>query len=226
MLERFSEEEMRQNVQWCQEVGEEFPPLAKKLDPTLWIESEEFGRELRSYAMGKLDELDVRLGGSGYYELIYFLTRYIEPEHAVETGVAAGFSSQAFLKAMEINGKGRLYSSDFPYFRLRNPEQYIGLLVEDALKERWELYLQGDRVALPRIAHKIPEINIFHYDSDKSYSSRSFALSVLSGALHEGSIIVMDDIHDNPFFKDYVKAQNRPWRVISFQGKFAGLIGL
>jgi hypothetical protein len=35
----------------------------------------------------------------------------------------AGFSSSAILTALKENGEGILYSSDFPYFRIKNPEK-------------------------------------------------------------------------------------------------------
>ena len=77
------------------------------------------------------------------------------------------------------NNAGYLYSSDFPYFRLAHPERYIGLLVQgNSLKIRWDLDIRGDSVALPEIADNLNHtaIDLFHYDSDKSYSGRDFAL--------------------------------------------------
>ena len=229
VLERASRREIELNLSWLQAVCEEFEPLAKLLDADLWNESKVFGKELRVRAEIILTGLNVRFGGGGYYELLYFITRHFEPLIVVETGVAAGFSTQAFLKAMHMNGRGRLYSSDFPYvrqFRLENHEQYIGVLVQQKIRERWELFLEGDRKNLPQIVSKIPGINIFHYDSDKRYSGREFAISVISKALAQDGIIVMDDIHNDSFFHDYVGEASRPWKVFRYEDRYVGMIGL
>jgi predicted O-methyltransferase YrrM len=144
----------------------------------------------------------------------------------VETGVAAGYSTQAILKAIQVNGSGRLYSSDFPYFRLDRPEQYIGILVDDDLKANWELYVGGDAKNLKQIAAKIDRVDLIHYDSDKTYRGRRSALKLLEPLLSQNAVIVMDDIQDNSFFYDYVRAMPRPWRVFDGGGKVVGLIGL
>lgn len=228
-FERPSKREMELNLLWLDDVSEEFEPLAKALDADLWSESRAFGKRLRECAERKLRELDVHFGGGGYYELLYFITRHLRPRVVVETGVAAGFSTQAFLKAMEVNHQGRLHSSDFPYikqFRLENYEQHIGILVEEKLRGRWELYLEGDRKNLPRIVAKVPEIDIFHYDSEKWYSGREFALSTISEALVNDGIIIMDDIQDDSFFRDYVEGAGWPWNVFKYSGKYVGALGI
>ena len=67
-----------------------------------------------------------------------------------------------------------MYSSDFPYFRLNNPEQYIGILAKNESNIMdWSLDIRGDDIAVNEIK-KIGNspIDIIHYDSDKSYSGR------------------------------------------------------
>ncbi|MEM8494261.1 MAG: class I SAM-dependent methyltransferase [Planctomycetota bacterium] len=171
-------------------------------------------------------KIDHPLGGGGAYPALYFLTRCMRPACVVETGVAAGFSSCSVLAALEANGEGRLYSSDFPYFRLPNPEQYVGVVVDEPLKKNWRLYLDGDDANLPRIVDSVDRIDLFHYDSDKSYSGRQAALEHVKGALSEEAVIVFDDIQDNSHFRDLVE-ETRPesWRVFRFQGKYVGMIG-
>ena len=144
----------------------------------------------------------------------------------VETGVAAGFSSQCILSALGANGTGHLYSSDFPYFRLERPEQYVGYLVDADLKDRWTLHIDGDRKNLPRILSQVSEIDLLHYDSDKSRSGRTMAMDLLGPKLANESVLIMDDIHDNLFFRDFATRQNRPWRVFKSTNKYVGLIGI
>ena len=166
------------------------------------------------------------LGGGADYPLLYFLTRYLRPENVLETGVAAGFSSYAILSALQKNGKGKLYSSDFPYFRLKDPEKYIGIVVEKSLRKNWNLFIEGDENNLPKILKTVKKIDIFSYDSDKTYSGRSKTLTKVSKFLTENSVIIMDDIQDNSFFYDYIKENNiSNWKVFEFNNKFLGIIG-
>lgn len=174
-----------------------------------------------------MQKIEFDLGGGGYVPALYFITRYMRPDCIVETGVSAGYSSSAFLSAIKVNGMGRLYSSDFPHFRLLNPEQYIGVLVEEELKDNWDLFIDGDQANIPRILEQIDHhIDLFHYDSDKTYSGRKFAMTAVEQKLCPSSLILMDDIQDNSFFHDYVEDKGCPTcRIYEFEGKYVGLIG-
>ena len=176
----------------------------------------------------KLSNLSVKLGGGGNFVLLYFLVRKLKPEIIVETGVAAGWSSLAFLRALRKNGFGKLYSSDFPYFRLKNPEQYIGYLAKNELnKNNWFLDIRGDDVAIPEILKKLGKNNIdlFHYDSDKSYSGREKVLKNLNSNINSKTIMIFDDIQDNLHFKNLIKKINHDYCIIEFNGKYLGIIG-
>ena len=215
-----------ENLKWIESHCSDFKELAISLDATLWEETEKASRILEKNAEKILENIEYGLGGGGIYPFLYFITRYTEPDCIVETGVAAGFSSYSFLEAIKINGRGRLYSSDFPYFRLPNPESYIGIVVDDSLKDNWELYIDGDEANLPRILNSAGEIDIFHYDSDKTYSGRKMAVSTIESALSEDAVILIDDIEDNSFFYDYVEKTNaESWYIFEFKGKHVGMIG-
>jgi len=227
---RIGEHQLRKQAQeacrWCIERVENDKSFAKSLAPELWQESLEFCTKLEQEAKSKLGELGMELGGGGHYPLLYFLIRLKKPAVVLETGVAAGFSSQAFLVALHKNGLGILFSSDFPYFRLKNPERYIGYLVHENLRSNWELYIEGDKKNLEKILPKASNIDFFCYDSDKSYSGRKYVLERVSAHLSPNAIIIMDDIQDNFFFRDYVEAKKIPYRVFEFHGKFVGIIGI
>lgn len=215
---------------WLEQNASDFEDFAKGLDPVLWSEAKTYAERARAEASKRLSKLPVKLGGGGYTELLYFLTRLIKPKTVVETGVAAGHSSRAILTALAHNRSlsdmgGRLYSSDFPYFRIQNPEQYIGVLVDESLTDNWSLYIDGDSTNLPKIAASCGPIDLFHYDSEKRYSGRGQALRLLQPVLTSASIVIMDDINDNSFFKDYVARTGGAFRVFRFAGKFVGLKG-
>jgi predicted O-methyltransferase YrrM len=228
--ERFMDEKghhsKNENLNWIKSHSSDFKELAISLDPALWEEADKASKILGENAEKILKNIEYNLGGGGIYPFLYFVTRYVKPDCIVETGVAVGFSSYSFLAAIKINGRGRLYSSDFPYFRLPNPEAYIGIVVEDSLKDNWVLYIDGDEANLPRILNNVKKIDIFHYDSDKSYLGRKMAMSMIESALSEAAIILMDDIQDNSFFYDYVeKKKAKSWYVFEFMGKYVGMVG-
>jgi predicted O-methyltransferase YrrM len=212
--------------EWCALHASDIRDWIRPEESQLWEDALEFAEKLRRDAQDTLEGLGVQLGGGGHYGLLYFLTRKRRPEVVVETGVAAGFSSKAVLSAMAENGRGHLYSSDFPYCRLKQPEKYIGALVDLSLRSRWTLHIKGDRANLPTIAESLEaeSISLFHYDSDKSYSGRDFAYQTLQPYLAHDSICVFDDIQNNWHFRDLSKSGRFDWKVFEFGGKYLGLL--
>jgi predicted O-methyltransferase YrrM len=230
VLKRFSANKgtlsPEQNLRWLEQNRLDFFTIARELNESLLKEAEEFDKELIRRSQKVLAGIDYVLGGGAACILLYFVTRLVRPRIVVETGVAAGFSSQAFLKALQRNGQGLLYSSDFPYFRLPNPERFVGLLVEEDLKSRWKLFLDGDERNIPKILHEVECIDIFHYDSDKSYSGRETTLRMIEPYLNHAGITIMDDLLDNSFFHDYVMSlAPEKWKVLDVGGRYIGVIG-
>lgn len=199
------------------------------IDTDLYNEIKIEAKLIKEFAQNKLTKLNISLGGGGNYILLYFLIRKFKLTNIVETGVAAGWTSLAILRALKKNGNGFLYSSDFPYFRLENPEKYIGCLAKNESNvSNWFLDIRGDEVALPEIARRLENksIDLFHYDSDKSYSGRSNALKILGSKINSNTIIIFDDIQNNLQFKDFVEKNKKDFRVYEFEGKYIGITGL
>ena len=215
-----------QNLDWIKANLQDFVSIARRINCDLWNETVEFERRLLSRAREVISGQQIARQGGGAYPFLYFVTRHVVPESIVETGVAAGYSSRAFLEGIRDNGKGRLFSTDFPLFRNHDPEHAIGILVDEHLKTFWELHTEGDDVGLPSIIKKISAVDVFHYDSDKSYAGRAFAVSIVKPRLHPRSIFIMDDIQDNSYFHDYVKMEQRAdFATFQFSGKYIGLVG-
>lgn len=215
----------RDVLAWCKAKAENHETFLAELDKTLWEETKTLCSTLKQDADTKLSKIDMHLGGGGHYPLLYFLTRYLSAKTVVETGVAAGWSSQAILTALKHNNNGgRLYSSDFPYFRCESPEKLIGFVVDEELKENWNLYIDGDQNNLPQIVSKIEEIDLFHYDSDKSYAGRARALDIVRSRLDKDAVILFDDIQDNFHFRDYVQNEGAAYKVLEFEGKYVGFV--
>jgi predicted O-methyltransferase YrrM len=213
-------------LRWAADVAEDLPQFTNSLDADLWAEAEEWGREFRPRARARLAALGVELGGGGHFQLVYFLVRHLRPTVVLETGVAAGWTSSAILTALERNGGGTLYSSDFPYFRLEAPERYVGCLVEDRLRANWHLGLKGDRANLAEFLPEIDQIDFVHYDSDKTAEGRTYALETIAPKLAPEAPVMMDDIDDNTFFRDYAATVSARTRVFARGRKYVGLVGL
>lgn len=210
---------------WVQQEAKAVAELATGLDAELWEESQRFAAAFEPKAGRRLSAVGLPVGGGGHYPLLHFLTRLCRPTVVVETGVAAGWSSVAVLEALQANGEGELHSSDFPYFRLPDPEKLIGILVEERLLSRWHLYTRGDRQNLPEILSGLHHVDLFHYDSDKSARGRRRALGHIIPKLTPAALVVMDDVQDNHHFRELVAAQGWDYWIAPFAGKFTGLTG-
>jgi predicted O-methyltransferase YrrM len=225
-LREYDRMRQEQAAKWCVEHAVSWEEFATSLDARLWHETRDACSEIQRKAGERLKNLGLDLGGGGHYPLLYFMVRYINPHEVVETGVAAGWSSQALLLALSQNGgSGKLYSSDFPYFRLKDPERYVGYIVDDSLKRHWTLLIEGDRYNLPLIAMRSRRIDLFHYDSDKSNAGRAFALQCLEPKFSATAAILFDDIQDNFHFKNLVATRRWAFKVFAFDGKYVGLTG-
>ena len=229
ILKRFEKNTSKEANRWIKHntnyTTEQFCRL---IDPKLYDEILSDIDLLEKYADDKLSRLSISLGGGGNYILLYFLVRKIMPKTVVETGVAAGWSSLAILRALQKNGKGKLYSSDFPYFRLKNPEQYVGYLAKDEInKINWFLDVRGDDLAIPEILKRIGDesIDLFHYDSDKSYSGREMVFKNLNTKIDSKTITIFDDIQDNLHFKNLIEKTKKDYWIIEFKGKYLGILG-
>jgi hypothetical protein len=98
------------------------------------------------------------------------------------------------------------------------------MVVDDSARQRWTLSLGPDRENLPQIVNNVDSIDMFHYDSDKSYSGREFALSEVRPKLHADSTVIMDDIEDNQFFKNFVTENKVEHYVVRPNRKAVGII--
>lgn len=221
--ERVLASDFRDPMPWLRENTTDLSSYCRSIHAEAWREAERESANIEQMGISKLRSLDIDLGGGGNFPLLYFLVRHLHPEAVVETGVAAGFSSQAILSALRLNGRGELYSSDLPYFRIEDPEKYVGYIVDEDLKSNWNLYLRGDRDNLPSILSRVGEVDLFHYDSDKSYSGREWAMNLMLPRMRKGGAVIMDDLNDNTYFENFVRSTGIDFRVFEFNGKHVGL---
>lgn len=225
VIRRLERPDQEKNLRWLGAHAEDYSAVFSAWDPVIWDEAVRASERINAEAGKKLERIEFDLGGGGAVPFLYFLVRKLAARTVLETGVAAGYSSAAILSAIKANGFGKLFSSDFPYFRLQDPEKYIGFVVDDYLKAGWDLHIEGDRKNIPAIMRSIESIDVFHYDSDKSYAGRSWAIEQVRGKLHSRSMIVWDDIQDNCHFMDFVAHLPRDsWWVFHYDGKYVGML--
>lgn len=212
--------------EWCKSNSVELESLLVGVNRSLYVDAVKYSDKLFIDTEQIVKNLPFRMGGGGDVVFAYFACHLLKPKTILETGVSMGFTSRTFLEYLGSAGTGKLYSSDFPYFRIKNPEDYIGCVIPEELKVNWEIETKGDHVNLPKLLDQIDEIDLFHYDSDKSYEGRKAALDLVGPKMSDSSIIIIDDIGDNFHFKNEVMDQGIPSMVIqSRDGGFIGVFG-
>ena len=196
------------------------------IDTDLYNEIKIETKLIKEFAQNKLTKLNISLGGGGNYILLYFLIRKFKLTNIVETGVAAGWTSLAILRALK--NEMAFYTQAISHildWKIQRNILVVWQKIESNVNN-WFLDIRGDEVALPEIARRLENksIDLFHYDSDKSYSGRSNALKILGSKINSNTIIIFDDIQNNLQFKDFVKKNKKDFSVFEFEGKYIGIV--
>ena len=208
--------------EWAEENAISYTEALEKLD----LKGEVFGLDNDTIIEGRKLEAksSVKMGGSGHIHLLYDCVRLLKAQNVIETGVAYGWSSLAILKALSQNGGGTLYSVDMPYPR-KNNENDVGIVVPQNLRKNWVLIRKPDKPGIIIALSKADgQIDLCHYDSDKSWWGRDYAFPILWNSLNHKGLFISDDIQDNLYFSEFVKKKFLKFAVVEFQGKFIGLI--
>jgi predicted O-methyltransferase YrrM len=177
------------------------------------------------------------LGAIGYTDGIYLygVLRKVQPETAVETGVANGFSTAFSLLALQANGAGRLHSIDLPREAGREyeagtfyegdgragipPGSEPGWLIPAELKERWALVLGRSQEKLPPLLERLGTIEFFMHDSEHSFDCMWFEFNQAWPALRPGGVLVSDDINSTPaFWRFAAEVAREPLRLARGMG--------
>lgn len=182
-----------------------------------------FPADLRREGEQRAATSAVEMGGAADLDLLYAVVTLSGAHRVVETGVAFGWSSLAILAALQGRAKGALVSVDMPYPR-RNNDAFVGIVVPDRFRSDWSLIRAPDRRGIKSaLDHLGGEIDLAHYDSDKSYQGRAFGYAALWGALRPNGIFISDDIQDNFAFRDFVDEHQLEFAVGTSGGKFVGV---
>ncbi|HSM96190.1 MAG TPA: class I SAM-dependent methyltransferase [Rhizomicrobium sp.] len=161
------------------------------------------------------------LAGSSDLRLAYSAAVGIGARDILETGVALGWSSLAFLKATERT-HGRLVSVDLPYPFLIG-RSWVGAAVPDELRARWTLLRHSDRRGIPKALRLSDGYDLIHYDSDKTQEGRRWAYPRLWRALRPGGLLISDDVGDNGIWAEFCESIGVPLIVVRRQRAYSGL---
>jgi predicted O-methyltransferase YrrM len=169
------------------------------------------------------EECPFEMGGEGAISFLYHVVKQSKPKRVIESGVAYGWSTLAILLAIK-NTDAKLISNDMPYVKMNN-DPYVGCVVPAELRSQWELQRLADIDGIPKAIKKFKgEIDLFHYDSDKSYTGRMWSSPIIWQSLAKGGLFVSDDINDNLGFKYFCNDVNRVPIIIKHFGKYVGII--
>lgn len=153
---------------------------------------------------------------------LYALVRLLRPRVMVETGVADGVTSSYILQALHDNGEGKLYSIDIPCHMLP-PGKAPGWIVEDSLRERWELRIGKSEELLRPLLDELGSMDCFMHDSLHTYDHMSFEFKTAWPYLKPGGLFLSHDIGENSSFFHFAREKGikwREWRAFHVLGGF------
>lgn len=156
---------------------------------------------------------------------LYALVRQVQPQVVVETGVCNGISSLCLLLGISDNGRGQLYSVDYPYHSDRDLETFRaetfdgyggaaippgkepGWIVPEDLRAAWALITGKSQRELPRLLTELEQIDLFLHDSEHSFPCMLFEYEIAWAWLRPGGALLSDDIHWNDAFQRFIEAR-------------------
>lgn len=154
--------------------------------------------------------------------LLFFCSNLISAKNILETGVADGWSSLAFLIYLRQIG-GKLTSIDMPY--LNSFSKYkCGKIINKNLRTSWELIIKPDTSGIKILSNLSRRFDLIHYDSDKSIEGRKKNYPKLWKMLNIGGIFISDDISDNMSFFNFCHKNNLKYHVVKYENKFQGVV--
>jgi len=123
---------------------------------------------------------------------------------------------------LALDGEGRLVSTDMPYVDRRSAH-HVGRAVPDELRSTWTLLRGPDRRLLPRLLRG-EQLDLVHYDSDKSYEGRMWAYPRLWRHVSDDGVLISDDIGDNAAFVDFCADRHLTPLLVRTERSIVGVI--
>jgi predicted O-methyltransferase YrrM len=139
--------------------------------------------------------------GSLLARICYAVTRALQPEVVLESGVCYGVTSAHFLQALERNGHGQLHSVDLPPLG-KNGDAYVGALVPRDLWGRWTLHRGASRRLLRPLIERLGHIDVFLHDSLHTSANMRWEFTTVWPVLRPGGVLIADDVERNAAFRE------------------------
>jgi len=153
-------------------------------------------------------------GDAGLARAVWCLTRHLQPDKVVETGVAHGVTSRFVLEALERNrGGGHLWSIDLPPLEKSWREQ-VGIAVGQRFANRWTYIRGSSRLRLRPLLRRMGRIDLFIHDSMHTERNVRFELDHVWPVLRPGGAAVVDDIDANWGFRSFTERAPGPAALI------------
>jgi predicted O-methyltransferase YrrM len=150
--------------------------------------------------------------GLGMSEFIFLCVLIKKPQIVIETGVAAGISTNSILAALHLNGAGSLLSIDIT--------NKVGELVDDKFKSAWKLEILSELARENSFANYLKANNgasVFLHDSDHSGSWQIKEFSNVVRFLPSLELILFDDISQKLI--DFIKENYPEFQIIVIDEK-------
>jgi hypothetical protein len=219
------EDTREEATNWCREVTISANEVIEKIiGMRNYEELNLIYPEIINYANQQVKNCPVTMGGEGAISFLYHIAKGIKVKRIIETGVAYGWSALSILLAIKGVPDAKLISNDMPYIKMNN-DNYVGCIIPDELKGKWELQRLPDVTGISLAIKKFNgQIDLCHYDSDKSYAGRMFAYPLLWNSLRNKGVFLSDDIQDNIAFKIFSESINCKPLVFEYKNKYVGVL--
>ncbi|MBV8818309.1 MAG: class I SAM-dependent methyltransferase [Acidobacteriaceae bacterium] len=189
--------------------------------------------EISIHLSSSMREKQIPYESDGWGEFLYAVVRATTPAVVVETGVFHGVSSTYILRAMELNGSGKLISIDLPattedvarestdrmQSTLLPRGKGPGWIIPDSLRKRQELRLGDSKDLLPAVLQQ--PIDIFIHDSLHTFEHMDWEYRRAWPSIRAGGLLLSDDIFWNPAMHRFSKSVGVPY--VQANGKYGGI---
>jgi hypothetical protein len=132
----------------------------------------------------------------------YVICRALKPSVVLETGVAYGVITSFVLTALAVNGNGGLWSIDLPPLA-RDSDQYVGILVPNAIRDRWHFHRGTSKSVLPRLLPCLKQVDFFIHDSLHTSTNMRSEFEAVWCYLRPAGVLLADDVDDNHAFANF-----------------------
>ena len=138
--------------------------------------------------------------------LVFSIIRILKPFVVLETGVAAGASSNTFLAALRLNGTGLLESVDIT--------SKVGELVDPIYREGWKVHVLSKfakKYSFTRIVKSLGSCEIFIHDSNHAPKWQMFEFREVCEFVPSVKFLIFDDV--TPELLDYVETHYPNFKI-------------